>query len=337
MRRHTRIFSILTSLFLAGGMRCAGREDTSPEALISRARLQEIFTDGTPPMVVRADVQSLGVKGELVQGDYTLTWISPSRWREEIHFANYARLRVGDAKGYWQKSALTYRPVVIFWLDRLLDMKEMFRARPKQTLERVRSHNKNGIRQKCTEARWIQHAQIMCFDDANGVLVSVEYPGETGQNPSAISRIEYGEFKAAGEKLVPYEMRALRDKDVIAAVKIREIDRVTDENSALFSPPAEAEFWVRCDDMQDPELAGRVQPTYPPSARSSREEGVVMLYAVVESDGSASRITVIQPAWPELEAAAIEAVRQWHYQPARCGQTPIRSETNIQITFALRH
>jgi TonB family protein len=264
--------------------------------------------------------------------------MSPLRWREEIHFANYSRLRVRDAKGYWQESGVAYQPEVIFQLDTLLQLKRMLRLQSKETLGKVRSIDKKGIRQKCTEARWAQGTdRTLCFDDVSGVLVSVEYPQHENQNPPEVSRIEYGEFKTVAKNLIPYEARALHDRKVIVAIKVQEIEKVTEEDATLFNPPEEAELWNQCDDVQDAELTNRVQPIYPPSARANHEAGRVILYAVIEADGSVSHITVVQRAARQLEAAAVDAVRQWHYKPAMCGQTPIRLETNIEIDFSLRY
>jgi outer membrane biosynthesis protein TonB len=44
-------------------------------------------------------------------------------------------------------------------------------------------------------------------------------------------------------------------------------------------------------------------------------------------------MTIIHRATPDLEAAAVEAIRHWHYKPAACGQTPIRVETSIATDF----
>jgi TonB family protein len=56
---------------------------------------------------------------------------------------------------------------------------------------------------------------------------------------------------------------------------------------------------------------------------------------VVEADGSLSHTKIIQRATPGLEEAAIEALRQWRYKPAACGQKPLRTETSIPIDFWL--
>jgi TonB family protein len=177
----------------------------------------------------------------------------------------------------------------------------------------------------------------MCFDETNGALVSIEYPRGENQNSPEISRIEYGAFNVVGGKLIPYEIRALKDGKFIAAVKVLEITKITEENPAHFTVPVNAEFWAQCDDLQEAEPLDRIQPVYPPSARANYEQGRVVLYAVQELDGSLSHLTVIHRAAPDLEAAAIEAVRRWHYKPAICGQTPIRMEIQISTDFWLRY
>lgn len=331
---------IFACLFLANATWCAGKEEAaSPETLISRARLQEeIWTEGTPPMLMRAEVQVSDAKGALVHGDYTLDWVSPSQWKEEIRFGNYERLCVRDAKGYWQKTGLSYQPEVVFQLDTILRLKDAFRVGSKQTLGKVRNREKAGGRQKCTEVKWTTGTdRIMCFDEANGALVSVEYPRGENQNPPEISRIEYGAFNAVGAKLVPYEIRALKDRKVVAAVKVLEIAKITEQNPTLFNVPVNAEFWAHCDDMQEAELVDRVQPRYPTNARANHEQGRVILYAVIEADGSLSHMTIIHRATPDLEAAAVEAISHWRYKPAACGQAPIRVETSIASDFWLQY
>jgi TonB family protein len=332
MNHNKRTVLIFACLFLANAAWCAGKEEApSPDALIARARLQEeIWTEGTPPMLMRAEIQVSDAQGAPVHGDYTLDWVSPTQWREQIRFGNYERLRVRDAKGYWQKSGLSYQPEIIFQLDTILHIKNALWVGSKQTLGKVRNREKAGVRQKCTEVKWALGTQrVMCFDETNGALLSVEYPRAENQKPPEISRIEYGAFNTVGGKLVPYEIRALKDQKVFVALKVLEITKISEESPALFSIPVNAEFWAQCDGMQEGELIDRVPPQYPKSARDNREEGRVVLYAVVEADGSLSRMTIIHRATRNLEAAAVEAVRHWHYKPAACGQTPIRVETSI--------
>ncbi len=100
-----------------------------------------------------------------------------------------------------------------------------------------------------------------------------------------------------------------------------------------FTAQVNAEFWAQCDDLQEGEPVSLIQPTYPSTSHANREQGRAILYALLEADGSLSHLTIIRRATPDLEAAAIEAVRHWHYKPASCGQKPIRMETSIETDF----
>ncbi len=331
---------VFAYVVLVSGVSSASKEDSiNPESLIAQARkLEEIWTDGTPPIAMRTEIQVFDAKGKVTTGQYNVNWVSPSRWREEVEISNYKRLRVHDAKGYWQQSTLKFQPEIIFQLDTLLDLKAVFRLAEKQVLGKVKSRDKDGVRQNCAEVKWTTRTQrILCFDEATGNLLSVEYPSSENSNPPDISRIAYSTFNKVGERRIPFEVRAFRGRTVVATVKVLEITPTTAENPALFLAPTNSEFWPQCDDMQNPELVNPVQPRYPPSARSNGELGRVILYAVIEADGTLSHLTLIQRATPALESAAAEAIRQWHYKPAACGSTSIRVETSLPVDFWLQH
>jgi len=140
----------------------------------------------------------------------------------------------------------------------------------------------------------------------------------------------------SAKKRVPYEVVAFRDRRVVATVRVLEVTPIAEDEAALFVVPTNSEFWARCDDMQEPELIGRVHPQYPLSARSNGKEGRVWFYGVIEADGTLSHLTIIHRADPVLESAAADAIRDWYYQPAACGSTPIRVETSISADFLLR-
>lgn len=340
MVRNTYKCLVFAFVLLAGDVISASKDDSiNPESLVAQARkLQTIWTDGTPPITMRTEIQVFDAKGKITPGQYYVNWVSRSRWREEVQFANYKRLRVHDAKGYWQQGTLNFEPQIIFQLDTLLDLKTVLNVGAKQVLGKVKSHDKGGVRQKCTEVKWTTGTErILCFDEATGSLLSVEYPRGEIPKPPDISRIEYSAFNKVGERRIPFEIRAFRDRAVVAAVKVMEITPITKEDPQLFLAPQNSEFWPQCDDMQYPELTARVWPQYPPSARSNREQGRAVFYAVIEADGTLSHLTLVQRATPTLEAAAAEAIRQWHYKPAVCGSTAIRMETSIPMDFWLQY
>lgn len=75
-----------------------------------------------------------------------------------------------------------------------------------------------------------------------------------------------------------------------------------------------------------------VTPSYPKEARKKKIEGPVVLHAVVAVDGTLSDINVVSGS-PILADAALEAVRQWHYQPSKVNGEPVEAQHEIVITF----
>ncbi|HXH28650.1 MAG TPA: TonB family protein [Candidatus Polarisedimenticolia bacterium] len=79
----------------------------------------------------------------------------------------------------------------------------------------------------------------------------------------------------------------------------------------------------------------RVNPTYPKGARKRGVEGRVVLAVVVLRDGGVDRIKPISSPDTDLTEAAIDAVEQWHYSPARRDGRPIDAYFTVVVDFIL--
>jgi TonB family protein len=226
---------------------------------------------------------------------------------------------------------------IAFQLNSILDFGAALKVGTKQALGKVKSRKKDGTPQRCVEVKWTAGTErILCFDEANGSLVSIEYPRRDDPYALDISKVEYSAFDNLGDKRIPHEVHAFRDKAVIVTTKITELTPITEEDPGLFAAPTNSEFWPQCGDIQTPELVNHVFPKYPTSAKMHGEQGRVVFYAVIETDGTLSHLTAIERLTPTLESAAADAIRQWRYKPAACGSTPIRVETSIPVDFWLQ-
>jgi len=101
----------------------------------------------------------------------------------------------------------------------------------------------------------------------------------------------------------------------------------------IAAPPARIAP-VRVSHISEGNLIRKVQPAYPPLARSARIQGVVVLQAVISKQGSIENLQVLT-GHPLLVPAAIEAVRQWHYRPYVLNNEPVEVETQITVNFSL--
>lgn len=79
----------------------------------------------------------------------------------------------------------------------------------------------------------------------------------------------------------------------------------------------------------------KVQPEYTPEARAAGLQGSVILYAEVSPAGEVQNAEVIQGLGLGLDEKAIEAVRQWRFQPLMADGKPIRSAQSVEVRFLL--
>lgn len=84
-----------------------------------------------------------------------------------------------------------------------------------------------------------------------------------------------------------------------------------------------------------PVLIRRVEPEYTKDARKGGLEGRVVLEAIIAADGSVENIRVLKSATYSLDQFAMNAVRQWRYKPALCGDRPVRVYLTVTVTFSL--
>jgi TonB family protein len=81
-------------------------------------------------------------------------------------------------------------------------------------------------------------------------------------------------------------------------------------------------------------LLKSVQPQYPAEALLEKRQGTVILHGMVRQDGTMQDVKVVRGD-PLLGEAALEAVRQWKYEPYRRNGQPVDMPIDITIDFNL--
>ena len=79
-----------------------------------------------------------------------------------------------------------------------------------------------------------------------------------------------------------------------------------------------------------------VNPRYPDNLRTSGIGGVVTMDAVIGIDGNIQEVRAVSSPHPDLETAAIEAVRQWQWTPTLLNCVPIEVEMTVTARFSVR-
>jgi protein TonB len=86
--------------------------------------------------------------------------------------------------------------------------------------------------------------------------------------------------------------------------------------------------------VQAAKLIRQVKPTYPQMARIARMSGTVRLQAIIATDGRIRNLQLIGGP-PLLVAAALDAVKQWQYEPTLLNGEPVEVITSIEVNFTL--
>ncbi|MBM3293982.1 MAG: energy transducer TonB [Candidatus Aminicenantes bacterium] len=93
-------------------------------------------------------------------------------------------------------------------------------------------------------------------------------------------------------------------------------------------PPIRAEG-----EIQPPRQVKRVEPVYPEVARQARVEGEVILELTTDVYGRVQSVKVLRSI-PLLDQAAVDAVRQWVYEPLIVDGQPRACVFTATVRFA---
>jgi TonB family protein len=91
---------------------------------------------------------------------------------------------------------------------------------------------------------------------------------------------------------------------------------------------------VNLPSIPDSKLIHKVQPGYPADAVNRRTEGVVKFRVTIGNNGHVIGVRLISGN-PALARPAMQAVRQWVYEPTLVNGNAVRVVTEVAIPFTL--
>jgi periplasmic protein TonB len=86
--------------------------------------------------------------------------------------------------------------------------------------------------------------------------------------------------------------------------------------------------------IRPPAKIRNVQPAYPLIAQRARVQGVVILEATIGATGKVEDVRVLRSI-PLLDQSAIDAVRQWEYEPTLLNGVPVPVIMTVTVNFRL--
>lgn len=84
-----------------------------------------------------------------------------------------------------------------------------------------------------------------------------------------------------------------------------------------------------------PQAISAPDPDYTEEARRAKTQGTCVLWLIVDSAGRPRDIKVVRGLGLGLDAKALEAVRQWRFQPALKDGKPVDVQISVEVEFHL--
>ena len=88
--------------------------------------------------------------------------------------------------------------------------------------------------------------------------------------------------------------------------------------------------------VKAPSLLYKVEPEYSEEARAAKYQGTVLLKVVVDVDGRAKDIQVLNGLGLGLDEKAVMAIQQWKFKPGERDGAPVPVQAQIEVNFKLK-
>lgn len=85
--------------------------------------------------------------------------------------------------------------------------------------------------------------------------------------------------------------------------------------------------------LAEPKAIRKVLPAYPEKLRQQGVEGVAKLQVLVDKRGRVQDVTVLKSIHPYLDYAAVQALRQWEFEPVLLDKKPVPVAFMMEVNF----
>jgi hypothetical protein len=336
MRKMIVVLALVAAANLALARRARGQTPKNATARAQAAALfakalaaSDIRAPGSPPFELHGTINIGGHRK--ISGTYLLEWVSPMKWREEIRFENYTRIRVGGDKQYWQSRTTPYEVEPMLQLNQGLEFLKALHAwsNPEAiaVLKDVKFQREKmeGIKVDCVMLipKGKSFGPQYCFDPATGAEVS-DAPGPN----------HFSGFISFDGKYFPGSIRSEEASAPPVTLVVRSISPLGETGAEDFRPPQNSMAWPSCEDPDAlPVMKHWVAADTSVGGHAPHGEGTVLLYGLIGVDGRFTNLTVLSTPDDSLAHSVMTAVRQREYEPETCHGIPVPAETLIDVSF----
>ncbi len=90
------------------------------------------------------------------------------------------------------------------------------------------------------------------------------------------------------------------------------------------------------DSVKPPQVLQQPKPSYTEEAREAKIEGIVMVSAVIQKNGSVGQIKILKGLGYGLDESVVNTLsRQWKFKPGTLNDEPVDVSVVMEVSFRL--
>ncbi len=215
------------------------------------------------------------------------------------------------------------------------------------------------IRDDSADSRILRLGLVVAIA-AHVLFFVVNWPSFAGSGPKVVEKqlpiVVLRHFKYIVPPTPLPQVRPRQQERIVPIPDPTPLDPEPIRIESAFSPEIISGDWVSSDGLDIPEpppevaepalprvgpeiTAPRrivtVEPIYPEAARRARIEGAVILSLIIGQSGTVESIEVLRGLPLGLTEAAVEAARQWVFEPSTYRGRPTAVQYNLTVRFTL--
>lgn len=89
-------------------------------------------------------------------------------------------------------------------------------------------------------------------------------------------------------------------------------------------------------DVKAPVVITRIEPAYPATMAKIRKNGLVIVQCIIDREGRVQQVAAVRATNPLFETAAVEAVKQWRFQPGTLNGKAVDVIFHLTVNFTMK-
>ena len=264
------------------------------------------------------------------RGTFVNDYVSKEQWRWKWEIPDYQEINVRNGKQIGESETAEFEPVRIlqlrwalppFWV--VLDASDL--------VKKIELENVNGQEAQCVKFETVRghnrESREICLNAANSTPLRW-----FEQGPEENREFEWTDYVPFRKGFYPRHL-VVKDrgtKTIEADIEFQEPHQLPPN---AFQIPSGMRIRKACDHFVEAVVTRREDPVYPMRIGRRNVGGDVVLEVKVSAEGKVDAAQITQTGGEDLDVAAMDAVKKWAFEPAKCDGESVAHKISVMVHF----